>query len=119
LPHRPQLRSNPVYDLSSYTQVVQVSTATGIASIIDSKTYTIYPNPNNGSFTIAVNGMAGEKNAEIRISNMMGQVVYKANTNISGNTLTGINMPTAANGVYLLQIITDGNTYTSRIAIQR
>jgi hypothetical protein len=86
----------------------------------DTKIYNVYPNPNDGSFHIAVNGLANDKNAEIRISNMMGQMIYQSNANISnGNTLSDVNLPNAANGIYLLQIISSNNTYTSRIAIQK
>jgi len=120
LPHHPSLRSNPEYDLSSFTQVITVKGVTGVASIVDSKMYTIYPNPSNGSFKIAVNGLTNEKDAQIRISNMMGQVIYQANATVSdGNTLSNISLPNIANGIYLLQIISQDNTYTSRIAIQK
>lgn len=119
LPHR--AGSSPRYDLSSYTLTVNVTTnPTGIQSMTDTKIYNVYPNPNNGSFKIDVTGLANEKNAEIRISNMMGQVIYQSNATLNGgNTLSNISLPDAANGVYLLQIITNDNTYTSRIAIQK
>lgn len=117
LPHH--VGSAPRYDESSYTATVNVSTALGIASITDTKTYTIYPNPNNGTFNIAVNGIGNASNATIRISNMMGQVVYQANTNLNNGNLNNISLPNVATGVYLLQIITAGNTYTSRIDIQK
>lgn len=120
LPHRAQLRVDPRYDLSTYTQVINVTTVTGIESLVDSKTYTIYPNPNNGFFNIAVTGAANAKNALVRISNMMGQVVYQANTDITGSKTIPVNLgANVANGIYLLQIITQDNTYTSRIAIQK
>jgi hypothetical protein len=47
-------------------------------------------------------------------------LIYKTNSVVTGgNTLSDISLPNAANGIYLLQIITNGNTYTSRIAIQK
>jgi PKD repeat protein len=108
------------YDESSYTLVIHV-VISGVKTVInDGNTYTIYPNPNNGSFRIAINGLESEKNAQIRISNMIGQVVYQADEAVTGgNTLSNISMPNVSNGIYLLQIITNGNTYNSRIAIQR
>lgn len=118
LPH--SMSSSPRYDLSSYTLLINVTTVTGVKSITDNTVYNIYPNPNNGTFNIAVNGFANEQNAEIRISNMMGKVIYQSNASIkNGNTLSNINLSNAASGIYLLQIITPDNTYTSRIAIQR
>lgn len=118
LPH--SAGSAPRYDESSYTQIINVTTALGIASIKDAGSYTIYPNPSDGSFKIAMSGMGNGKNAEIKVSNMMGQVIYQTNQPLSGgNTLNEISLPNAANGIYLLQITTQDNTYTSRIAIQK
>jgi len=119
LPH--SMGSAPRYDLSSYTLVINVTTSTGLQTLSgDSPVYNIYPNPNDGSFNISVNGLANEKNAEIRISNMMGQVIYQSNAAVNGGkALNTINLQNAANGIYLLQIITADNTYTSRIAIQK
>ncbi len=107
------------YDESSYTLVINVTTVTGIQSLSDNSIYTIYPNPTNGLFHVAVNGLTNDKKAEIRISNMMGQVIYQSNASINGgNILSDINL-NAAGGVYLLQVISNSNTYTTRIAIQK
>lgn len=115
-PHSPNGR----FDESSYTLIINVVGATGTPSINDQPHYTVYPNPSNGSFRIAVNGLAQEKNAEIRISNMMGQVIYQSNTTVNGgNALNDLNLQSISSGIYLLQIITNGNTFTSRIAIQK
>jgi len=120
LPHRPIIHTNPRYDLSSYTITVNVTIPAGIETVADTKVYNVYPNPNNGSFNIAVNGLGNDKNAEIRISNMMGQVIYQSNTTISnGSSLNNISLPNTASGVYLLQVTTKDNTYTSRLAIQK
>ncbi len=118
-PHAPSGVS-PRYNLSTFTGIVNVSTVTGIASITDKGMYTIYPNPNDGLFRIAINGLANDKSAQIRVSNMMGQLIYQANVELNGgNTLSDINLQNAQNGIYMLQVITSGNTYVSRIAIQR
>ncbi len=112
--------ANGRFDESSYTLVISVTGATGIQAINDNSEYTIYPNPNNGLFHIAVNGLTQDKNAEIRISNMMGQVVYQSNATVKGgSTLSDVSLSNVASGVYMLQIISNGTTYTSRIAIQK
>jgi PKD repeat protein len=121
LPHS-FIRHAPEYDISSYTLIIDVLTViTGISSLgEDGQAYTVYPNPNDGSFDIIVNGLANETNAEIRISNLMGQEIYETNAAVKGgNTLRNINIPNIATGVYLLQIITPDNTFTSKITINR
>lgn len=105
---------------SSYTLTVNVTTVTGIQSITDATTYNVYPNPNNGMFKIAVNGLANDKNAEIRISNLLGEVIYQNNSSVAnGKVLSDINLPNIKDGIYLLQVISAGNTYTSRISVQK
>jgi hypothetical protein len=50
----------------------------------------------------------------------MGQEIYETNAAVKGgNTLRNINIPNIATGVYLLQIITPDNTFTSKITINR
>jgi len=118
LPHKPMLHSNPEYDLSSVTEVINVTTATGIASISDSRNYTIYPNPSNGTFNIGLNGIANGQNAEIRISNVIGQLIYDTHTTLHGNAIP-VTMGASPNGIYLLQVITAANTYTCKIIVQK
>jgi PKD repeat protein len=114
LRHSPNNR----YDESSYTLLINVTS--GTQTVADNSIYSVYPNPNNGSFNISLDGLAQAKNAEIRISNMMGQVIYQSNATVKGgSTLSNISLSDAASGVYLLQVITSDNTYTSRIAIQK
>lgn len=118
LPHKPQLHSTPEYDLSTFTEIVYVGSATGVAPVAGYKNYTIYPNPSNGSFTIGLNGITTGEDAQIRISNVLGQVVYDTYTTLSGNKIP-VTMGAAPNGIYLLQVITATNTYTSKIIVQK
>ncbi len=105
---------------SSVTDTIHVTTVSGIKSITDASVYNVYPNPNNGSFRIAITGLTDTKNAQIRITNLMGQMVYQNNEAIANGQVTAnINLPNATDGIYLLQITTAGNNYNTRIAIQK
>lgn len=119
----PKIRTHSTsnrFDESSYTLVVNVEpTAVPIVSEA-SATYKVYPNPSTGMFRLAVTGLTNDKDAQIRISNLMGQVVYQTNTSVANGQITSdINLPNAADGIYLLQVISQGNTYTTRIAVQK
>jgi PKD repeat protein len=119
---RHSISSYARYDESSYTLVINVTTViTDIKSAADNaQVYNVYPNPNDGLFRIAVNGLEQEKNATIRISNMMGQVIYQSQAAISGGKIhSDINLNTISSGVYMLQIITPNNTYNSKIDVQK
>lgn len=68
--------------------------------------FNIYPNPNNGIFTIDV----AVSNFEVIVYNEYGAVVYKAKNKNS------IDLKNAASGVYSIQILTTkGSTYSNFI----
>ena len=77
------------------------------------KQINVYPNPNNGNFTLRgtvnYNGIA-----QIEIINILGQIVYKKNTNINNSILNQeIQLNDVVNGVYLLKL--SGNGYNEHI----
>ncbi len=120
----PKIKTHSVspgrYDESSYTTTINVGPAAVQTLSEASATYKVYPNPNTGLFRIAVTGLTNDKVAEIRISNLMGQVVYQNSTAITnGQIISDINLPDAGDGIYLLQVISHGNTYTTHIAVQK
>jgi hypothetical protein len=74
----------------------------------------IYPNPNNGHFTIKLNGITSVSKAEIM--DMTGRFIYaqylKANTD-------HIDLNNAPDGLYLLRIKTAGGVTTKLFSVQR
>jgi alpha-tubulin suppressor-like RCC1 family protein len=70
--------------------------ATGIEEFLKSKINTsIFPNPNNGSFTILADGA---ENAQVIITNILGEQVYEAKLN--GNKII-VDLKGQAQGYYL------------------
>jgi uncharacterized repeat protein (TIGR03803 family) len=67
-------------------------------------TITVYPNPNNGKFTVALRNLPNEK-ATIEVYNILGEQVLSAplDNTPSGNS---IDMSSQSNGVYLYKVIT-------------
>ncbi|MBK7668690.1 MAG: T9SS type A sorting domain-containing protein [Sphingobacteriaceae bacterium] len=69
--------------------------STGITEAKDENNITIYPNPNNGSFTVR-----GKENESIIISNQLGQeikIIYLSDKNNFSETISGLE-----NGIYFL-----------------
>jgi trimeric autotransporter adhesin len=68
----------------------------------------VYPNPNNGSFTVSLNN--SDENAQINIYNLLGQNVYTSKLN-KGNTV--INLNTHTPGMYLYKVYTKTGEFIS------
>ena len=76
-------------------------------------TFRIYPNPNNGTFTIEVEKLESPKSkVELKIMNLLGQVIYQS---IINNPSTIINLKDAPIGIYILHLQTENEIITRKI----
>ncbi len=83
---------------------------TGLNTTSTSSAITLYPNPNNGSFTIET-----ASTVTIEIANAIGQVVMSRMVNSGKNAIA---LENAVNGVYFVSTIDNaGNKTTQRIII--
>lgn len=85
---------------SSSTFVQNVNTCTGIDAVANKESYSVYPNPNHGIFTVDL----GENltAAKVVIYNELGQVVFETAINLGLNSVQLYNFAT---GLYQLNII--------------
>ncbi len=75
---------------------------------------TVYPNPNNGAFTVQLNESA--ENAQAELINLLGERVDAFT--FSGTSFSYSPAQTLAPGVYLLRVTTNGVANTQRIVIE-
>ncbi|HTB06853.1 MAG TPA: C10 family peptidase, partial [Bacteroidia bacterium] len=81
---------------------------TGISNISAEGTVSVYPNPNNGSFTVEMNNVQDKQ--QLTVYNVLGQQVYGA---VLNQEKTSISLNTFA-GIYFYRIISlDGNKMVS------
>ncbi len=89
----------------------------------DSLFVMVYPNPNNGLFTLEINmAHAGEtEKAKIELSNAIGQTVYqKIVSNNKGNIREHVELEsTMPTGVYFLHITVGDNIETTRMMLTK
>ncbi len=81
----------------------------GIDELNDDSFFTVYPNPNDGNFTISfqANIKAGYK---LELKNALGQSVYNETlTNYNGNFSKVVNISEYGKSVYMLSLITPDN----------
>ena len=77
----------------------------------------IYPNPNNGLFTIALNGPDLE-NYNVKVMNMAGQVVYTYNSAASGSIMKTFNVSHLDKGFYIVNVSTNSEEHITKMIIE-
>lgn len=76
--------------------------------------YTIYPNPNNGVFTIESDNLSN--NNSIEVWNMLGQLVYHQAT---ASKSTIIDMSAQSGGVYFVKILSEGKLVSTQKIVKQ
>jgi hypothetical protein len=71
--------------------------------------FAIYPNPNNGEFTIANEGVTGDY--LIEIVDVTGKVVYSENATLTSGERTDISPDNVQMGVYLVKLTNTQESY--------
>jgi uncharacterized repeat protein (TIGR03803 family) len=82
--------------------LVKTSLPETVKNILNLSTINLYPSPNDGRFTITMNGV--NEKTEIEIYNTLGEKIYtvKLNTNA-----TQIDLGNKSSGVYLFRVLTE------------
>ena len=93
---------------------ITVLTCTGINEP-DSEKLSIYPNPANGVFNLAIdyNGKIS-----IKIVNLLGIVVYEQETVATGKFSKTIDLKGMENGIYIISIQTAEKTYVEKLKLE-
>lgn len=90
-------------------------TFTTISEVASGASIEVYPNPTTGEFVVKVNMIRELTNAQIQITNELGQVVYvEKSGQFSGTIQRPIDLTGYATGLYSLQLTSDGKTLLSK-----
>lgn len=102
----------------SNTVSARPSIILGIEEETSNNIFKLYPNPNNGSFGIAIPELKG-KNAQISVLDLSGRVVYqKTLQQVGGSLETELNV-NLAGGMYLLQVSTEKENLRRKLVIEQ
>ncbi|NOY37839.1 MAG: T9SS type A sorting domain-containing protein [Chlorobi bacterium] len=93
-----------------------ISDVTGINTSVLTDQVLIYPNPNNGRFTLTVKGMQG--NIQVTVINTLGKVMLNREFSVSGEIREDIDMTNQPDGLYFIRVRNGNNTTVRRIVIR-
>ncbi len=79
----------------------------------------VFPNPNNGVFTFALNTDKGSKELNLSVVNTLGQVVIShVYEDVPAAFTKTLDLSSLAKGVYFLKLQSDNNTLYNKVVIQ-
>jgi len=99
---------NQYGEVEDYT--IEISKTTDINNIV-ADNFSIYPNPNNGIFTINTKF----SNSNIKITNVSGETIYNG---VSNQNLNTIDLSDAKSGVYFVQVSSNEGISIKKIIIK-
>ena len=89
----------------------------GRVDLLPSGSVEVYPNPNNGSFFVTLNGLSGQSLVEVY--NLYGQLVQMDDLGIVvGDHTASLALENASKGVYFVKVTVDGKSSFNRIVVQ-
>jgi hypothetical protein len=106
---------------SGYSETLTVATFTtlGIGHNGENIGIALFPNPNNGKFTLTLNA-EGNQTVNLSVFSNSGVEVYReSNVHISGKTTKNIDLSSLAKGIYTLKITGDTGTAAKQFVIQK
>ena len=112
------LTDNPVYNFTSLAGdnpnrfMLHFINVTSVPNLEPEETFSL--SVNSGNITITMRKPVA---AEIRVNNMLGQVVITDNTN--GKAITSINANRLQNGIYIISLIENGKRISKKLVLSR
>ena len=79
--------------------------------------FSVSPNPASGNTTISLSGNAGNA-VDVTIVDLTGKVVYTANTVINGTSVLDVNTNTFGNGMYVVNVYSNGTVSSKKLIIR-
>lgn len=101
----------------TYTFVITISQV-GLQDNDLSETLSLYPNPNDGNFTLAFD-FTKEKDVTIQVLDVSGRIVFADQENGIMNYNKQIGLESAESGMYFVRIITSEGVVTQKVMVQK
>jgi len=105
-------------DLGAYLHyTLSVCYPTGISNLAGDVSLNIYPNPNQGVFTVTVSS-ANHIAGAMSVSDQLGRVIKTQNIDVTGTKQLPIELGNLSPGAYLLEINASGNRSVKQFIVK-
>jgi hypothetical protein len=100
------------------SDLVVVDPCVGIEEQTAISTVTLFPNPNNGMFTLTMKG-ADYSEMSIEVLTVQGQILWSdMASNVQGDVNRQLDLTNYANGIYYVRVVADGKTFIQKVVKQ-
>ncbi|GAB4137416.1 MAG: hypothetical protein Fur0041_12150 [Bacteroidia bacterium] len=103
---------------SSDTVTVTVNACVGFEEATLAAGVNLYPNPNNGTFTLAINANVGD--VLVEVMDMQGRVVFRSNeNNVQSGFNKQISLENQAAGVYMVRLTSEKEQHLMKVSVEK
>ncbi len=107
---------------NSVIQITVINATAGIkTNAHETAQVSVYPNPSAGLFTLQLSNVsANASKAQISITNILGEVIYTSQEQITNSTLAkNIDLQNIPNGAYFMKVTIGDKTFTNKTIISK
>lgn len=101
----------------STSKTFTVQTCSGIEEALQGELADVFPNPSNGEFSLDLRSV-NSNNITVRVVDLTGKTISRTDK-VAGNSVFKLDISEAAEGVYLLQVITDESTLINKLQVTK
>lgn len=99
---------------------INVLSAVGINEITAANSnFNLFPNPNNGVFSIALDPSYNNEPSALVIYNMLGEVIYTSKYERNGDLIKEIDLRNVQSGAYFMQLNTTKGNFSKKVIINK
>ncbi len=102
----------------STVQNLRIADVVGIANVVSSINFDVFPNPTSGNVTVKAD-LANNTNVTIQIFNTLGALVSETNLNGLAQVSHTLDLSAEANGIYIVKVTADGASGIRRLVLNR
>jgi hypothetical protein len=106
------------YENELYVDDINISSVVGINDADISNYVSVFPNPTAGTVNVVMHA-SNMGNAQVVVTNMLGEVVYQTAGNTAAQHKFTLNLENQNSGVYFVKVKTDGGSAAYKVMLNK